>query len=582
MIAQKLSPEELDALEKIQIRAGLFSREDVNEAKNEQEKPKQTQAEVMLSVAAEKLILFHDQHREPFCSMLNRSYPLKSGRVKDFLSYEFYKQTGRAPNSDAVIQAINTLKGKALFEAPTIKLHNRIAFHDLAIWYDMADGTGIKFTADQWERIDQVPILFRNYSHQKRQAVPSKDGRLWEVFDFLNVEPKNQLLVAVYIVSCFIPDIPHPIFHPHGAQGSGKTTFCRVLKELIDPSELSTLIMQRDYAQLIQAIAHHHFVPFDNLSDLPGWASDILAIACTGGGLSKRQLFTDEDDVVLSVRRCIGINAINLLIQRADLMDRAILLHLDRIEPSRRKDETQFWTDFEHRKAGILGGIFNTLSRAMANYPKVKLSCLPRMADFAKWGYSIGEAIRRGGGDDFLKSYADNIARQNEEIILNNTLIMNILKEMNDKSLWEGTIKTVYARLVELATPDKHDPTFPKTERKLRAHLERAKTTLGQQGIHFSIGERTAQGIPITFRRTDYPEYAKSSTSSTLTTHNEQNQALANVDKNVANESTTQSSTLCKPLITLYNADNVSNVDDFPNLRGRVVDLTGETFEVIL
>ena len=48
-------------------------------------------------------------------------------------------------------------------------------------------------------------------------------------------------------------------------------------------------------------------------SDLPGWGSDVLAIACTGGGLSKRQLYTDEEDVVLSVRG-IGINAINLLI----------------------------------------------------------------------------------------------------------------------------------------------------------------------------------------------------------------------------------------------------------------------------
>lgn len=557
MIAKKLSEEQLDAFEKIQR---TVEQSDGQNDANEKEKQKPTQAEILLSIANEKLILFHDQQREPFCVMQNKSYPLKSGRVKDFLSYEYYKLTGKAPNSDAITHAINTLKGKALFEAPTIKLHNRVAYHDFAVWYDMTDGTVIKITPEYWEQTDACPILFRNYSHQKNQILPAKDGNLWDVFNFLNVESKNQLLVAVYIVSCFIPDIPHPIFHPHGAQGSGKTTFCRVLKELIDPSELSTLIMQRDYAQLIQAIAHHHFVPFDNLSDLPGWASDILAIACTGGGLVKRQLFTDEDDVVLSVRRCIGINAINLLIQRADLMDRAILLHLDRIEPSRRKDETQFWLDFEHRKTGILGGIFNTLSRAMAIYPKVKLQYLPRMADFAKWGYSVGEALKRGGGEEFLKSYADNISKQNEEIILGNTLIINILKEMNEKPIWEGTIKTVFQRLVEIAEPDKHDSTFPKTERKLRAHLERAKTTLAQQGINFTIGDRTAQGIPITFKRSDFPEDRKLSSFDTFASSNTQKMAG----------------------VTGHNVDNVANEANFHNYGSQnVMDFTGETFEVL-
>jgi hypothetical protein len=216
--------------------------------------------------------------------------------------------------------------------------------------------------------------------------------------------------------------------------------------------------------------------------------------------------------------------------------------------------------EFEQNKAGILGGIFNTLSRAMAIYPKVKLQYLPRMADFAKWGYAIGEALKRGGGDDFLKSYADNISKQNEEIILSNTLIIAILKEMNEKDLWEGTIKTVYERLVEIAAPDKHDPTFPKTERKLRTHLERAKTTLAQQGIHFTIGVRTAQGIPITFKRTDFPEDTKISSFDTFASSNTQEQGA----------------------VEAFNVDNVANEANFHNLGNqKVLDFTGETIEVV-
>lgn len=491
-----------------------------------------TQAEILLSIAEVELQLFHDQNREPFCYFQNQTFPLKSNRVKESLAYQFYAQTGKAPNSDALNQAINVLKGKSLFENPQIELYNRIAVADNFVWYDMGDGTAIRTTAGMWEHIGKVPPLFRRYSHQKAQLNPSRSGDPWRVFNYLNVDKEHQLLVLVYIVSCFIPSISHPIFHPHGPQGSGKTTFCRVLKDLIDPSSLSTLIMQRDYAQLIQAIAHHHFVPFDNLSDLPGWASDILAIACTGGGLSKRQLYTDEDDIVLSVRRCIGINAINLLISRADLMDRSILLHLERIDPLTRRDETEFWEDFEQQKAGILGGLFNVLSKALSVYPSVKLQRLPRMADFAKYGYAIGETLQSGGGADFLKAYENNIKRQNEEIIQSNTLILAVLKEMNQKTEWSGTVKHIYSQLYEIAQPDKRDPTFPKNERSLRKHLERAKTTLIQQGIKFTIGERTADGIPLTFNRSDFQEDTATSTFDTSGTqsHGENVDDEANVD----------------------------------------------------
>jgi len=536
MIAHKLSEEHLAAFESTQEATSPGNQDG-------EEKKKPTQAQILLGIAQESMILFKDQHQDPFCFIENKTYPLKSSRVKDILSYQFFKQTGKAPNADALTQTMNTLRGKALFESPTITLQNRVAEQAGAFWYHMGDGKVIKVTPDKWEITEKVPILFRSYSTQEAQVPPQQDGNIWDVFDFLNIDQKHQLLVAVYLISCFLPEIPHPIFHPHGAQGSGKTTFCRVLKSLIDPSPLSTLIMQRDYAQLIQVIAHHHFVPFDNLSDLPGWASDVLAIACTGGGLSKRQLYTDEEDVVLSVKRCIGINAINLLIQRADLMDRSILLHLERIDPNRRKDETEFWADFEKKKAGILGGIFNTLSRAIAIYPTVKLKSLPRMADFAKWGYAIGEALKQDGGNEFLEAYDANIAHQNEEIIQSNTLIIAVLSAMDDRIKWEGTIKTIYDQLLENTKPDKKDHSFPKTERKLRAHLERAKTTLAQQGIHFSIGERTGQGYPLSFWRTDLPEDRKFGSFATSTTPNVQKKAsetetCASNEANVANSPT--------------------------------------------
>lgn len=64
---------------------------------------------------------------------------------------------------------------------------------------------------------------------------------------------------------------------------------------------------------------------------------------------------------------------------------------------------------------------------------------------------------------------------------------------MNEKTACEGTIVCIRKALWNSPTSDNNDPTFPKTERMLRKHLEQAKTTLMQQGITL-IGKRTSEG----------------------------------------------------------------------------------------
>ena len=129
---------------------------------------------------------------------------------------------------------------------------------------------------------------------------------------------------------------------------------------------------------------------------------------------------------------------------------------------------------------------------------------------------------------------------------------------MDDRTKWEGTIKTIYDQLLENTKPDKNDRTFPKTERKLRVHLERAKTTLAQQGIHFSIGERTGQGYPLSFWRTDLPEDRKFGSFATL-----------NAQKKASETETCAS-----------NEANVAN-SAIPGVRNEVLDFTGKVLGVL-
>ncbi|MDR9787650.1 MAG: hypothetical protein RJR37_10485 [Peptococcaceae bacterium MAG4] len=54
---------------------------------------------------------------------------------------------------------------------------------------------------------------------------------------------------------------------------------------------------------------------FDNLDGLSPWQSDMLCQAATGGGISKRELYTDMEEVILSFLRCPMLNGINLVAQ---------------------------------------------------------------------------------------------------------------------------------------------------------------------------------------------------------------------------------------------------------------------------
>lgn len=327
-------------------------------------------------------------------------------------------------------------------------------------------------------------------------------GDPFDVFTYLNVKSDHELLVLICIISYFVPDIPHPIFHPHGPHGSGKTSSCVVIKRLCDPSTIEALISPKNPTQLIQLLAHHHVCLFDNMSNLPDWMSDILCQACTGGGFSKRQLYTDDDDIIYQIKRCVGLNGINLLTVKSDILDRSILLYLERIDSRTRLEESDMWRSFEEAKPKILGGAFDALSKAMALYPNVDLPCLPRMADFARWGVAIAEALGFSG-DEFLRAYQSNVDRQNEEVVQYNTLAQVVLSLMSDRESWDGTIKEAHETLHNIANPDIKDPTFPKSSRTLRKHLERIKANLQDYSITYTIGERTRDGYPISFRKDD-------------------------------------------------------------------------------
>jgi hypothetical protein len=421
----------------------------VEEHAQDQGKASQADLLVELGRTAE---LFHDPSGAGFARLQLAGHceiwPISSKRFKNWLRLRHYQQFRKAPNSDAVHAACGVLDGIACFDGAERELHNRLAWLDGAIYYDLVDQRwrAIRVHEDGWEIVERPPILFRRYAHQRPQVEPIAGGDVTVVLRFLNIHPDDQLLLLVWLVAAFIPDIPHPVPGFHGEKGSGKSAGQRVLRRVIDPSGVESLAFPSDVRELVQQLSHHYAPVYDNVDHLPPWVTDILCRAVTGEGFSKRELYSDDEDIIYSYRRVIMLNGINVVAERADLLDRSILIALNRISRTERREEREFWQRFDEARPYILGGVLDTLSAAMRIYPTLQVPSLERMADFTRWGAAIAEALGYGAGE-FLTAYGSNIGVQTLEAVQGHIVGAAVLSLMEARDEWSGTPTELLAEL---------------------------------------------------------------------------------------------------------------------------------------
>lgn len=203
---------------------------------------------------------------------------------------------------------------------------------------------------------------------------------------------------------------------------------------------------------------------------------------------------TNADDYIFEFQKCLAINGINNVANRSDLLDRAILIELCRIDESDRRELRELMREFANDIPYILGGIFDTLSKAMKIYPTVKLDKLPRMADFARWGYAIGEALG-GLGNEFLEQYRENQNSRNIEVIHSNVVATLIVELMKNRYEWKGLISELHRVLEEnflqcgISTKCKE---FPAKPNALSRKIKEIESNLKEVGISFTIKSKMA------------------------------------------------------------------------------------------
>lgn len=459
---------------------------------------KRSQADILIDLALENNdVFFHNSLEETFVAVdkgnFYEVYGIEDKKYQMLLRKRYYDNTQKAPSKDNINQAIGVLEAKALYEGEEIEVAKRCTSVENTIYYDIADkaSTIIKIDENGWAIDDSKQILFIRRNNMKEQVIPEPYEDLVGLLNrhFRFKEEEDKTLHTVSLVTRLIPYIPHPIEVIHGEKGASKTTTMKMNRSLIDPASRDIISIPKAIQDLAIALFNNYMPCFDNLDSISSEKSDLFYIASTGGGYSKRKLYTDDDEKIINFKSRITLNGINVMATRADLLDRCIVLALERIPEDERKEECRVWEDFNADKPKILGAMLTTLSKAMNIYSTVTLDKLGRMADFTRWGYAVAEACGIGG-EVFLKAYLNNQKKANQEAVEANPVATALIKYMEEVKNFSGTVSTLLTVLNEVAELEQIDTTsklWAKEPNVLSRRLNEIKSNLELEGIYYDV-----------------------------------------------------------------------------------------------
>ena len=445
----------------------LVEDQNNNDTKDQNKnKGKPSEAELTLEILnQEKLIheLFSDQYGTPYAAIKVDDHietivmrTKASTQMKNWICYKMYQRLGIVPKDESLNSILNVLRARAMFDGNVRKLYLRAGPGEKSneILYDLTNKNWefVKITPRGWsiEKFSHVTPIFKRH-RQLAQVYPSKEYHsdiFGQFMNLLNVKNENaKLLLKVYIILLVVHNIQKPILATHGEQGSAKSTLHEYIKKVIDPSAAVTLAFPRDINELVQKLDHNYVAYFDNISGIKEWISDQLCRSVTGSGFSKRQLFTDDQDIVYSFKRALGFNGINLAATKADLLDRCLIILLERIKDELRRPLEDIVNikgmdrALEKIKPQLLGYIFDMVAKllkviSMKGITKPKE--LPRMADFAIHGEIVARCIGYDKGV-FLKAFNENTKLQSAELIESNPLAMTVFQFVQWKPQFKGT-----------------------------------------------------------------------------------------------------------------------------------------------
>jgi hypothetical protein len=472
---------------------------------------KKSQSTLLIEIASQHT-LFHCPQKDAYIEIsdqgITKILPLRTKDFRELLGHEFFKLTGKGANTTAISDALNTLEAIAKHKGEEHPVYLRLANLGDKIYIDLGckKWRAIEITRAGWTIVNKAPVKFYRRRGMIALPDPAKAGRIEQLRPFINVETADFKLVVAWLLAVLGGVKPYPILILQGEQGTGKSTTCRILRLLTDPSTVPLRAPPKNIQDLLVSASNNHVVVLDNLSGLSPEISDCLCRLSTGGGIDPRSLYTDNEQFLVDIQRPIMVNGIDDIASRPDLSERSIHLELPVINGNKRYDEKTFYADFNKVKAEILGALLTGLVSALANIETTVLADKPRMADFAKLITAAEPGLNWQPGD-FMRAYQKNRDSAISAGIESSPVGVAILSLIENRPSWMGTPTELLRELENIAGLNQvKSRAWPQSTKGLANAIKRLMPSFRALGIeivktHCGINSYSIRNVGI------YPSY---------------------------------------------------------------------------
>ncbi|MFI5459283.1 MAG: hypothetical protein ACHRXM_27990 [Isosphaerales bacterium] len=424
-------------------------------------------------------------------------FALRSPEFRDWLIDGYSRTCGETPSDWSIRRVLARLEANARFQSDTSSVFIRVG-HDgdananangngngSVFYLDLADPSGqaVKIGPDGWSVVNNPHVNFRRPDGHLPLPTPSREGAIELLRPYVNVIDRDFTLLVVWMAAALRPVGPYPVLALYGETGSAKTTTAKVVRLLIDPQATPMFAQPQNTRDLMAAAVNGWLLACDNISAIPDWLSDGLCMLSTAGAFAGHAPFTDGQRRVIHAQRPVILTGVEEFVRRGDLGDRSIFLDLPPIAPSDRRLETEFWASFHQDYPRILGGLLDAVVGGLRELPSLRLTELPRMADFAAFAEAIGRSLGLPP-DTVLSNYNENRQEAAMAHLEDSPLAAILLENALDLDGWFGTPSKLLDLLTSLAgRAAAASPRWPKSPTWLAIELRRIAPQLRLHGI---------------------------------------------------------------------------------------------------
>lgn len=373
----------------------------------EQEQEQRAQTDRIVAFVRSKCELFHDDNDAAYARdrQSGEVWGLGNRAFRNWLTAAFYAVHEKAVRDQALREARMTLEGLAMQEHRPVYV--RAAGAGGSYWLDLGiDGNNraIHLRTGAWS-VEEAELMFcRSDSAQPLPVPPTSGGDIEPLWRIANIPPDARLLVVAWLVECLRPDTPYPVLELLGEHGSAKSTAQAALRRLIDPNTADLRGTPKSAEDLFISGGANHIISLENVSHLAAPLQDAMCVVATGGGFAKRKLYTDGEEVVITMKRPIILNGIAASVTQQDLVSRNLSVEMPVIQSAQAKDKLD--AEFDANRAHIIGGLLDIAAKALEHLPGIELPAArrPRLVEFAYLGMGVAKAMGHDP-EEFMRQY---------------------------------------------------------------------------------------------------------------------------------------------------------------------------------